>query len=724
MKASLIALAALVSACAGFGVRASADDAGSSEFPERSRSAGDFIAVDVSAGPAATNYPVRYFATAEDVPGGVTNDLYKTVHILLRRIPAGSFVMGSPEGEPGRFASREAQRQVTLAKDYYMGVFPVTQKQWERVMGNWPSWFGNPAYRDSRPVERVSYFDIRENPDNSAISPNWPQSSLVHADSFMGKLRAKTGLSTLDLPTEAQWEYACRAGTGTALNSGKNLTNVEACPNMSEVGRYRHNHPGEYSDCSSASTAGGTAKAGSHAPNAWGLYDMHGNVWEWCLDWYTAAAPETTDPAGAASGSSRILRGGCWNYAAVFCRSACRDGNVPSNRNDNRIGFRLAMPLPAERHMLTVSNGTGGGSHAAGSAVNVVAEAAPSGHIFATWRVAPADADMGENFDPMAASATLTMPDHAASLTATYVRDAGDYMVIDLSGGPTATKYPVSYTNAAPAGGWTDEYKTTKLVMRRIPAGTFMMGSPESELGRSRSEARRQVTLTKDFYIGVFPVTQKQWERVTGNWPSRYRNQAHREAKPVESVTYYEIRENPLPVLDDYSKGSPIATNWPQSSLVHADSFMGKLRAKTGLSALDLPTEAQWEYACRAGTTTALNRWKNLTHHEECTNLSEVAKYSRNRIGGYGPAKVGSFLPNVWGLYDMHGNILEWCLDWYTEAPPGTTDPVGPASGAWRTMRGGSWDRIARFCRSASRCASCPFDPRNIFGLRLAMTVP
>jgi formylglycine-generating enzyme required for sulfatase activity len=311
---------------------------------------GDYLVIDLSAGPSASSYPVSYLTA---VPAGGWTDEHKTSKLVMRRIPAGTFTMGSPPGELGRYSNKEDQRQVTLTKDYYIGVFQVTQKQWERVMGNWPSYFANTVYRDSRPVERVSYLEIRENPlpetdyynKGSAISPNWPQSSQVHVNSFMGKLRAKTGLTTLDLPTEAQWEYACRAGTTTALNSGKNLTNTESCPNMSEVGRYRHNHPGGYSSSSSVSTAGGTAKVGSYLSNAWGLYDMHGNVWEWCLDWYETYHAATTDPVGAASGSSRVGRGGGWFNDANRCRSAVRYFLYPSVRSGG-IGFRLSRTLP------------------------------------------------------------------------------------------------------------------------------------------------------------------------------------------------------------------------------------------------------------------------------------------------------------------------------------------------------------------------------------------
>ena len=214
---------------------------------------------------------------------------------------------------------------------------------------------------------------------------------------------------------------------------------------------------------------------------------------------------------------------------------------------------------------------------------------------------------------------------------------------------------------AAPAQ-WTDEYKTTKLVLRKVEAGSFTMGSPTNELGRSDGETRHHVTIRKPFYMGVFEVTQKQWELATGARPSFFTNAAAWATRPVESVTYLDIR------------GTSRGTNWPASARVDAGSFLGILRAKTGLD-FDLPTEAQWEYACRAGTTTALNSGKDLTAEDACPNLAELARYSRN--GGNpstsssdasaGTAKVGSYLPNAWGFYDMHGNVTEWCLDWQAD---------------------------------------------------------
>ncbi|MGI5924118.1 MAG: formylglycine-generating enzyme family protein, partial [Lentisphaeria bacterium] len=149
-------------------------------------------------------------------------------------------------------------------------------------------------------------------------------------------------------------------------------------------------------------------------------------------------------------------------------------------------------------------------------------------------------------------------------LSDAYVRPPAEdtYLVIDLSEGPGARSYPVTCLSIPPAEGWTEEYKTTKLVLRKIPAGTFMMGSPTDELGREDDETQHQVTLTKDFYVGVFEVTQKQWNLVMGDWPSWFENESCRDSRPVEQVSYEDIR------------GSTTGLGWPINNNVDAGSFL------------------------------------------------------------------------------------------------------------------------------------------------------
>lgn len=253
-----------------------------------------YCIVDLSAGAEATSYPVEY--TADPPDGGFNVDEYKTEKLVLRRIEAGTFIMGEDQ-------ANESHR-VTLAKPFFCGLFEVTQKQYMLVMGSNPSSFKG----DTLPVEKVNYNAIR----GSADGAKWPSSSAVDSSSFMGKLRARTGLD-FDLPTEAQWEYACRAGTTTTYSYGNSAN-----------GNYMW-----YTSNSSSKTH----PVGSKSANPWGLYDMHGNVWEWCLDRY-----DTT------LALNRVLRGGSWAGNAGDCTSSHRHGSTPSSVYNN-IGFRLVRTL-------------------------------------------------------------------------------------------------------------------------------------------------------------------------------------------------------------------------------------------------------------------------------------------------------------------------------------------------------------------------------------------
>ena len=257
------------------------------------------------------------------------------------------------------------------------------------------------------------------------------------------------------------------------------------------------------------------------------------------------------------------------------------------------------------------------------------------------------------------------------------------YCVIDLSAGPNAGKYPVSYLAAEPKGGWTDEYKTKKLVLRRIEPGKFKMGG------------EYEVTLTKPFYCGIFEVTQKQYELLTGGNPSEFKG----DMRPVENISWNMIR------------GDSATYNWPSSANVDPSSFMGKIQARTGLK-FDLPTEAQWEYACRAGSEGDFGG---------TGRIDDMGWHKDNSGGTTHP--VGQKQANAWGLYDMHGNVWEWCLDWRGDLSSGMTDPVGSSSGSSRVRRGGGWGNDAGFCTSSTRNGSGPSGGNDRIGFRLVRTL-
>ena len=232
-------------------------------------------------------------------------DLGNKVKLELVLIPAGKFTMGKLSSEEDH-GNNKTQHEVTLTKPFYIGKYTVTQEQYQQVMGSNPSNFKG----KDNPVEMVSLDDAQE---------------------FCKKLGQTTN-QTLRLPTDAEWEYACRAGTSTSYYSGDTENDLK------RVAWY------------AANSNGTTHPVGQKEPNRFGLFDMHGNVWQWCQDWYEEYKPDTvTDPQGPAKGVVRVLHGGSWNFAPFMCRSVSRDNGFPGHRCSH-FGFRVVVATASRTH--------------------------------------------------------------------------------------------------------------------------------------------------------------------------------------------------------------------------------------------------------------------------------------------------------------------------------------------------------------------------------------
>ncbi len=261
----------------------------------------------------------------QDADKAITN----SIDMKLAYIPAGKFLMGSPSSEPERDAN-ELQHEVEISRPFYLGVYPVTQAQWLKVMPKNPSHFdarngGGPLY----PVDQVRPAEAAEFCRKLSALPEEKKAGRVYR-----------------LPTEAEWEYACRAGTKTAFNVGHSLSSTQA--------NFNGNYP--YGSGTKGPFLRKTSKVGSYPPNAWGLYDMHGNVWQWCSDFYDPDYYKTSpakDPRGPAKGVMStgfqpncfvVIRGGCWLDEARACRSARRFRLQPSEPYQ-WVGFRVACDV-------------------------------------------------------------------------------------------------------------------------------------------------------------------------------------------------------------------------------------------------------------------------------------------------------------------------------------------------------------------------------------------
>ena len=474
--------------------------------------------------------------------------------IVMLLCPPGEFMMGSPLSDP-QWELDEALHRVTMTEAFYLSETEVTQESWQKLMDANPSRFTG----SGKPVEEISWDDCQ-------------------------KFCKAAGLR---LPSESEWEYACRAGTVTTYSFGASVTDQQANFGQDMGGR-------------------GTAPCGSMPANPWGFREMHGNVWEWCEDGYHAEASKVQ--AAATRGQSlRIVRGGSWDTGIGNLRSASRHSGASSSSSSS-IGLRVARAPEVQ------------------SVVH-----APQGEAIAGgqgW------------FDVVA-----WLPDAA--------------VVTDTDG---------RRRMAATGLPWKVRDRKTGVVMLLCPPGEFMMGSAENAEERFADETYQRVSITAAFYMSETEVTQSQWQSLMGSSPSSFPGDEH----PVEGVSWMDCK-----------------------------AFCTK-------SGFRLPSEAEWEYACRAGTTGVY-----------AGDLDSLAWYNRN--SGRQTHPVRQKRANPWGLHDMHGNVWEWCEDAYMSSGSDTHAPRSEAN-APHSVRGGSWYTDAPSCRSANRSGMNPTIVSFGLGFRVART--
>ena len=638
--------------------------------------------------------------------------------------PPGTFTMGSPTSETGR-GTDETQHQVTLTNGFYLGKYEVTQAQYQTVMnGNSEGLNADPSQfkGSNRPVERASWEDAQIF-----------LSRLNSIEQSAGRL--PNGWKYV-LPTEAEWEYACRAGTTTAYSWGNDINSSRA----------NYNWDGGANDGNDSKQ---TVNIGQFSANPWGFFDMHGNVWEWVHDWkanYLTGAQ--TDPEGPASGSLRVRRGGSWHDGGTTLRSARRLYDPPSNRYNHlgfRVGFQAVKPdeanpelelfggagITREAGQAWAEPGAAGhdardGNLTASISITGTVDMNTTGTYVLTYSVADAagnevnasrtvtvvdttnpvltllgDANMSQAknsawVDPGATASDSLDGNLTSSITITGTVDVnttGVYtLTYSISDGASNEANATRTVHVGQASTHTaDLNASVQLQMLWVEPGTFTMGSPTSEAGRSTNETEHNVTLTKGFYLGKYEVTQAQYEAVmTGNTdslsatPSQYGGNPNR---PVEKVSWAD-----------------------------AQIFLTRLNAQQSANipagwSYVLPTEAEWEYACRAGTTTAYS-WGN-------TIATSNANYSSSGLNQTSDA--GNYAANPWGFFDMHGNVWEWTADaWGNYATGAQTDPFnGGASGSARVIRGGSWNFDGTSLRSARRSDNAPSNRYDRIGFRV-----
>ena len=557
-------------------------------------------------------------------------------------VPAGEFDMGSTSEEA--FSDEQPVTRVRISSGFYLGKHEVTHEEWEAVMGSNPSHFANCG--PDCPVEQVSWNDVQV---------------------FIQRLNEREGSSKYRLPTEAEWEYAARAGTkGDRYDS-----------DLGTIAWYEGN-------------SGGTPHpVGQKRANAFGLHDTLGNVEEWVHDWHGEYPGGTvTDPTDPSTGSGRVTRGGGWRSAmnddGVY-RASARIVGDPDRHDYYALGFRLAMTLNSQA-VIDLSDATplaigssATGRVGPGDEVDYFSLEVNEPTVVAIYTTGSLDTlgslrdssnsklagddDSGEGTN-FRIEATLNVGIH-------YVR-VESYHNVD----GTYTLHVERQAAATPPPTARELTNSFDMEFALVGPGEFQMGSNS---GDDDEAPVTQVRITRPFYMGKHEVTQGQWEKVMENNPSSI----------------------------DCGSDCPVET----ISWVDALEFVKRLNEKEDTTLYRLPTEAEWEYAARAGTT----------EDRYWPNLDEIAWHEGN--SGDTTHPVGEKRANAFGLYDTLGNVWEFVWDWGGSYAGGTvTDPSGPRTGSKRVGRGGAFSFPAQRIRASERGYATPSEKSRSIGLRVAIS--
>ncbi len=596
-------------------------------------------------------------------------------------VEGGTFTMGDTWGDGDD--DEKPTHQVTFTYDLYIGKYETTFDEYdafcEATGRNKP---GDEGWgRGQRPVINVSWWD-------AIAYCNWlsEKEKLPKAYDDEGNLLDQDGKITTDpskvvgyrLPTEAEWEYAARGG-----NKSKGYK-YAGSSTVGDVAWYDSNSGNK------------TQEVGKKAPNELGLYDMSGNVWEWCSDWYGSySSSAQTNPYNSTAGSSRVVRGGSWLGNATLVRVAFRSGNSPSSTGRG-LGFRICRTVPYE-----------GENRPPLAPYNPRDEASIWGtSVTLSW----------DSYDPDDDTMTYDIYFDTNANPTTKVSSNQVENTLNRSNLSYGTTYywkvVVKDSKGAATEGsiWRFTTSTTPEGMVLVEKGSFTMGDTWGD-GYSGEKPTHKVTFTYDFYIGKYETTFDEYDAfcvATG------RNKTGDEGwgranRPVINVSWNDAI--------DYC-------NWlsKKEGIPKAYDDEGNLLDKDGKITTDpskvvgyrLPTEAEWEYAARGG-----NKSKGYKYSGS-DNVHDVAWCWQSMT-----QEVGKKAPNELGLYDMSGNVWEWCSDWYGSYSSSLqTNPYNSTAGYGRVDRGGSGNDKAVNVRVALRNDGSPTGAGGAIGFRICRTAP